>query len=974
MNRLPSTESLPDAFLDLMDTEGESESDLQSHEVDLRLLDFEDNNKQNEAAGSAHNLSQQKESETLLPEGFVKMNTNDNGCCSDEDIIEFLKDGTEEAEESSAKGGVHPLLFPDVIRDIMNHLPAKDVEICRLVCRSWNNEACKVLKTKRVIAFMDADAVRVYNTAMRNTTYFPHAQFEFCIQDFTGLVDEDLREFWNIFGLHIKSLELRQTHLFWRDFYEVVEQKLPNLEKLTLRHLPRHVLRGRNVPAEQHRIPSVKELRLASLPTSDFGQSGSNERLTTLLKALPNLEVIEFLPIKQAAVQTKVSNVVVDILRKPEILLPHLRRVNLNLELNTEGMEALTVKQFPLQRLQITLSDGIKATSLKDLLMSLRPTLTELKIGFPDTFSNYQTFLGLNDSMKPEECVQILTNLKALIMTNFKGSINFVHKLLGLKDLRFTTSDLAKSIPFGFKRKCYSFRQTEDHNLQSLQITSSTSLAETLTLDGISRCFPYLSCLRLHAVDDDGLGVIYRNLPFLSEVELVDANCTDQGLTGIPLEICNDMVETCTFIVVQADRYRRDLFIGSLQFLRKFSITASKISDAAIALGLVDCKNLRELKIGSPLITDTGVIFITDKFCRQLDLLDVSNCSEITEQSKFYAGEKISGKLVVAESQEGQPTGKQITKPVELTESDRAIVKTKRSSMPLATNAYSKFLKPDVDFFEEHTDEEARDRGVGMFLAAPFPDNGNRQRIIRIREALRRNAEFMRTLQRLGIVQFRRLYRRELQEGFFRGRLLEGNLERLRRRELAIRHLEFEDVDEMLHQEFPFNGQEVPGVGVANVDIDVVVVEDEEEPEQHQVEQQQQQIQQQQPGAMNLDEDDGGPQGDEALPNRLPDFHIAEIFRLGLRLDDVEYWLRNRNLFERDEQGNNNANPGGARGWDIGLNLNLAEEEANGGAAANPIGEDEDIDLAAIRRAVMHAFGDEFEDAEPPFVALPRIN
>ncbi|CAL8137121.1 unnamed protein product [Orchesella dallaii] len=1051
MNRLPSTESLPDTFVDLMDIEGESESELQTGELDLPLMNFQDEIKEQAAENPTLTLSDQD----------VKMNTNENGCCSDEDIIEFIKDGTEEA--APIQGGVHPLLFPDVVRDVLNYLPTREIEVCRLVCRSWNIEACKVLQTKSVVAFLDPDAVKVYNNAMRNTTCFPHAQYEFCIQDFTGLVDEDLREFWNLFGPHIRSLELRQTHLFWRDFFEVVEQNVPNLEKLTLRHLPRHVLRSRNAPVE-HQIPSVKVLRLASLPTFGFGVDGSNERLTTLLKSLPNLEVIQFLPIKPVAVQTKVSQILVDVLRKPEVSLPHLKQVNLNLELNTERLEALTAKRFPLQRLHVTLSDGIKATSLKDLLMSLRPTLTELKIGLPDSFSNYQTFVGLNDSMKPEECVQILTNLKALNMINFKGSINFVHKMLALKDLRFSTSNLANSIPFGFKRKPYSFRQTDDHNLQSLQITSSTALAETLTLDGISRCFPYLNSLHLHAVDDDGLGVIYRNLPFLSTVELIDANCTDQGLTGIPLEICNDMVETCTYIVVQADRYRRDLFIGSLQFLRKLKITASKISDAAIALGLVDCKNLEELTIGSPLITDTGVIFVTDKFCRQLELLDVSYCSEITEQSKFYAGEKMFGKLIVAEQpQEGQV--KLIPK-LPTVNPDRLVVKTKRSSLPLTTSTNSKFLNPDVDFFEEHNEEEGRDRGVGMFLAGPFPAEGNRQRIVRIREALRRNAEFMRALQRLGITQFRRLYRRELQDGFFRGgRLLEGNLQRLRRRELAIRHLEIEgvDVDELFREELLIGGIDADAPGAEqNGNVNIVVVEDDDDDDddededeaaleliqeqqhvqqhrqnilqhqqqilqehqqiqqqiqqqhqeiQQQIQQQQQQIQQQQqqlqleqqqiqqqqqqlqmeqqqlrqeqqqqqlqqPGAMNLDDDDDGvPQGDGVLPNRLPDFHIAEIFRLGLRLEDVEYWLRNRPLFERDEQGNNNANANPAIGraavWDL-----MVEEEANGGAAAIPVvdvdEEPEDIDLAAIRRAVMHAFGDEFENA--PFVAQPRIN
>lgn len=518
---------------------------------------------------------------------------------------------------------------------MLSYLPARDVESFRLVCKVWNTEACKVLRTKRIVVLIDSDSVRVYNAAMRDTTDFPHAQFELCIQDFTGIVDENLREFWSVFGPHIKGLDFRQTHLFWRDFLDVVEDRVPNLEKLSLRHLPRNI-RSRSMIHERHPLLSVKELRLASLPSL---AGIAVERLTELLKSLPNLEVIEILPIKLATVRSRVSTVLVEILRKPDVNLPHLKRLDLNLELSNEGLEGLATKQFQFKRLNITLANGVKANSFKDLLNTLRTTLSELKISYPDSFSNYQSFVTQNGLMKPEECVQLLYKLKSLNMANFRGSINFVQNLPQLELLQFTTSNLEKAVPFGFMKaggrsSNFGLTRMDDHSLKFLKIFSTNSsckIAETLTLESISRCFPHLTCLHLQGVDDDGLGVIYRNLPFLSDVEFVKATCTDQGLTGIPLEICNDMVETSTFIVVQAERYRRDLFIGSLQckcakiinstclsksnslinltgshfyfvVLRKFSIVATKISDASIALGLVDCKNLKELKIGSPLV------------------------------------------------------------------------------------------------------------------------------------------------------------------------------------------------------------------------------------------------------------------------------------------------------------------------------------------------------------------------------------
>lgn len=458
-----------------------------------------------------------------------------------------------------------------VIKDVLSYLPASDVESCRLVCHPWNTEACKVLKHKRVVVFTEAAAVKVYVNAMRDTIDFPHAQFEFCIQDFTGLLDESLRDFWQIFGPHIKNLEFRQSHLYWRDFSDVIGQKVPNLEKLGLKHLPRNVPR-RNATIERERIQcfSVKQIRLASLPNS---QPAAAERLSDLLKAFPNLESVEFLPMKGDA-ESKISDILVEILQNREVSLSKLRNINVKLELNNDGVEALASKRVPFQSLHLTLVNGVKATSFKDLVISLRRTLSELKITFPDSFSNIQNFSAQNHYMKPEECVQFLSNLKSLEMTSFsKGSINFVHKLPLLESLQFAPTNLAQSIPFGFK----SFRgplafgfgnQSLDHPLKVLKVIPklrNVSLAETLTLESIARCFPYLNCLHLPAVDDDGLGVIYRNLPFLSEVELPQVKCSDQGLTGIPQEICKDMLETSTYIVVRAELYRRDLFIGSLQ-------------------------------------------------------------------------------------------------------------------------------------------------------------------------------------------------------------------------------------------------------------------------------------------------------------------------------------------------------------------------------------------------------------------------
>ncbi len=360
---------------------------------------------------------------------------------------------------------------------------------------------------------------------------------------------------------------------------------------------------------------------------------------------------------------------------------------------------------------------------------------------------------------------------------------------------------------------------------------------------------------------------------------------------------------------------------------------------------------------------------MTDKFHKQLQYLDVSECSEITEQSKFYAGEKLMGNLKVADSpQEAQSQTKPVTKEV-ICNPDRGIIKTKRatttSSFGLGasttTSSHSKYLVQDSEFFEEHSEDDLRERG---FPHAAFPaDHNNRLRIIRIREALRRNGDFMRTLQRMGLQQFRQVFGRELQDAENNAAPLPNpmqmqNVVRFRRRNLlnleigGVMNVMFPNPNDGPH---PHQHLRPPRVGIPQAEVEANIRQENELRELEERERQEA-IQ------VIFEEDDGGPAaaggGGDMGPGRLPEIHLAEIFRLGLRLDDVEYWLRNRLIFEREENGHPNIDPPMLRQLraDVLLaGMNLVEDEANAAIG----GEDEDLDLEAIRRVVMNAFGDD---------------
>lgn len=348
---------------------------------------------------------------------------------------------------------------------------------------------------------------------------------------------------------------------------------------------------------------------------------------------------------------------------------------------------------------------------------------------------------------------------------------------------------------------------------------------------------------------------------------------------------------------------------------------------------------------------------MTDKFHKQLQFLDVSECTEITEQSKFYAGEKLMGNLKVAESpQDAQSQTKPVTKEV-ISNPDRGIIKTKRATTTstfglgasTTTSSHSKYLVQDSEFFEEHSEDDLRERG---FPHAAFPaDHNNRLRIVRIREALRRNGDFMRTLQRMGLHQFRQVFGRELQDAEVAAP--ERNVVRFRRRNLL--NLEIGGVMNVMFQH-DVHAPHVPRVGIPQAEVEANIRRENALRELNEERERHEGIQ------VIFEEDDGGPAaaagGGDMGPGRLPEIHLAEIFRLGLRLDDVEYWLRNRLLFEREENGHPQIDPPMLRQLraDVLLaGMNLVEEEANAAIG----GEDEDLDLEAIRRVVMNAFGDD---------------
>lgn len=232
------------------------------------------------------------------------------------------------------------------------------------------------------------------------------------------------------------------------------------------------------------------------------------------------------------------------------------------------------------------------------------------------------------------------------------------------------------------------------------------------------------------------------------------------------------------------------------------------------------------------------------------------------------------GDLKVAESPSDQPaTTKSIVK-IRDYKPDRKIVKLKKAPVTFAVHngLHARYLAADIEFFEDHSEVDVRERA---FVHLNEPDPNNRNRVGRIRDALRRNRDFMLNLQRMGIQQFRRLVGREFLEE--ENMLMFGYQNRAR---AYRRRLERErERDPQILQEGNNNGNgdgPPPAAIVAALELDM--------------------------------EEDGmrAARDHEGFANvmgreRFAEIHLAEIFRLGLRVEDVEFWLQNRPMFEREE-------------------------------------------------------------------------
>lgn len=429
---------------------------------------------------------------------------------------------------------------------------------------------------------------------MEGSPYCPHSQFELHMENLSEK-QALMRTFWTSFGSNIKFLDLHQGILFQETLFQLLGERLPNLERLALRTLPRKNTRRNSHPPPAasssssnqnqnqqpvleydgpHIFPSVREIGFCWFPQDDVA---TLTIIKEIFQSMPNLEKV-VLNINTSCIMStmrgdgissgklRASRLLLRVLTDPEVNLPQLKSIDFELETGNAELEALTRKGYQFRNLSLKLTAGTKSSTLKDFLTILSPNLRTLDIEFPDGFFNCGITFPACFQMRPQEIAVHLKEVTDLSLHNFHGSLMFIRNLDRLKRLTVNNANFDASLPpFGFRNddmRTSLGREWFDH---ALEVFRTDSITSSSVVSSLSNCFPLLRVLHVKGIDDDGLGMVYRNLPYLVELNVTSGRCSDQGISGVPLEVCVDMAETVTFKCVNPEKYRRDLFLGSLQ-------------------------------------------------------------------------------------------------------------------------------------------------------------------------------------------------------------------------------------------------------------------------------------------------------------------------------------------------------------------------------------------------------------------------
>lgn len=365
----------------------------------------------------------------------------------------------------------------------------------------------------------------------------------------TPLMSQLFREF----GQSIKSLTLQKAK--WRDsqLITLLFDRLPNLEKLTMDCMvPKPNSKGQFLYAEdscgKRRILSkLKHLSLnaTAWDTVDVSPSTTIKAfLNDFFAIAPNLEKIaspkppnnyhplEFLfPLDVAHIATFINGEVVDALdelsglgfeantrrvlfdnlvstdaRSPRLY--KLAEIDINMILRDEHVRKLIFRGYPLQKLEMIVTQSVTLSNLHTLLRSIAQTLRNLSLRYLRRSTCSSTFPSAGR----------LNNLTHLSVTGYRGSFGFIRHFHNLERLVIVkVPKLCSAFPpqdLNFGNQLMKL-----HTLEIYEEESNSPLeTRPAFIKTFPSLFPNLRRLRMDHMCDTSLKAVYKSIPHLKEL------------------------------------------------------------------------------------------------------------------------------------------------------------------------------------------------------------------------------------------------------------------------------------------------------------------------------------------------------------------------------------------------------------------------------------------------------------------------
>jgi len=610
--------------------------------------------------------------------------------------VEMLEEQAQNEDQmlrfGSSSSDPHPLLVPNIIRDILKTLPLSEVMNCRTVCHQWNEEACRIIQKVRTITFTDNSAITSYlkyypspaeeGGSLSRPTHLTYQMYkiDFCASN------SALLEFFTAHGSHIQTLILQQSHpVSEKDLYWALENHLPNLETLWLRFIPITVrrlpvrlmdkLNKENRVMHMHmpdyNFPNIKHLTVGTqsfmtrelgLPPGaaivpigdgDAGGNGNGEvdvdhddnlqlqmqndrpsrgdeltirsSLVKLLSSLPNLQTLSCSYLDNSCDCFVSLGILRALIQVPRDRLRNLIKLNFPLHVTQPVLEGFNALSFAnLSELNIHIGRTVEVPATRQLFQTVGPNLRTLSVSLPNDYP-YSRFIRI-----PGHEMRRLRHLK---LSRYRWSLDFLENLTLLERLTCIDMPIAAIFPISIRH---------EHNLTELRIQGKDyGVKDSEVMSRITRAFPQLRVLHIPGVNDDCLRVIYTDLPYLTDLACTDGDFTDCGISGVSLEVCNDLAETMTYLFVNPDKFRRDLFIGNLTNLTRLRLESQWMSHLSVLFGIVKCSRIEHLYLKSDKLNDAAIESIADQMICSLKTLNVINCPHVSEAGKFFARERI---------------------------------------------------------------------------------------------------------------------------------------------------------------------------------------------------------------------------------------------------------------------------------------------------------------------------------------------